>query len=204
MLGKPPPSRSIVSGNMGMNMSLSELISMILEPIANEWEHGFEVNSTGDFLSRIDSLNKKEDQIPTGRNQDEDTDNTHGMKNMNDESVPTGGKPGEGDEDTPEKILDDHTNGQVPQGWNKADIRGYGKLGEKTNEKSEPTEYEDKEPMNRIGRMRMMREKLRLSRKKSNLQPVSEEMKIKTLQMRAKTIHGEKIIDASRLENKKV
>ena len=72
---------------------------------------------------------------------------------------------------------------QVPQGWNKAYIRSYGKLGEKTNDNSERTEYEDKEPLNRIGRMRMMREKLRMSRNKSNLQPVSEEMKIKTLQM---------------------
>ena len=56
-LGTPPPSRSVVSGNQGMNMNLSELISWLLEPIANEYEGGFEVNSTDDFIHKMDELN---------------------------------------------------------------------------------------------------------------------------------------------------
>ena len=37
-LGIPLPTRSVISGYRGGNMGLSELISFILEPIANEWE----------------------------------------------------------------------------------------------------------------------------------------------------------------------
>ena len=34
-LGVPPPTRSIVGGNKGGNMGMSELVSVIMEPIAN-------------------------------------------------------------------------------------------------------------------------------------------------------------------------
>ena len=59
-LGTPPPSRSVVSGNQGMNMSLSELISWLLEPVANEWQGGFEVNSTDDFINKLETYNYDE------------------------------------------------------------------------------------------------------------------------------------------------
>ena len=59
-LGTPPPSRSVVSGNKGMNMSLSELISWLLEPVANEWQGGFEVNSTDDFINKLETYNERE------------------------------------------------------------------------------------------------------------------------------------------------
>ena len=62
-LGTPPPSRSVVSGNQGMNMSLSELISWLLEPVANEWQGGFEVNSTDDFINRLETYNDVEKGI---------------------------------------------------------------------------------------------------------------------------------------------
>ena len=53
-----PPSRPVVSGNEGLNMHLSELVSKILEPIAEE-SGKFEVNSTSHMLNRIDGLNKQ-------------------------------------------------------------------------------------------------------------------------------------------------
>ena len=52
----PPPSRPVIAGNSGLNMHLSELISKILEPIAEE-AGGFEVKSTGDMMEKIQSLN---------------------------------------------------------------------------------------------------------------------------------------------------
>ena len=36
---------------------MSELVSLIMEPIANEWKGGLEVKSTGDFLNVLDKLN---------------------------------------------------------------------------------------------------------------------------------------------------
>ena len=52
--------------------------------------------------------------------------------------------------------------------------------------------------------MRMMRTKMKLLRKKNELQPVTDELKLKKIRMRAKTITGEKIIHASRMESSKV
>ena len=53
-----PPSRPVVNGSEGLNMHLSELISKILEPFAEE-SGSYEVNSTGHMLHKIDELNKK-------------------------------------------------------------------------------------------------------------------------------------------------
>ena len=55
--GTCPPSRPVVAGNSGLNMHLSEIISKILEPIAENGK-AFEVNSTGHMLDKIDKLNK--------------------------------------------------------------------------------------------------------------------------------------------------
>ena len=55
--GTVPPSRPVVSGNEGLNMHLSELVSKILEPIA-EGSGRYEVNSTGHMLHKIDEMNK--------------------------------------------------------------------------------------------------------------------------------------------------
>ena len=51
--GTPPPSRPVISGNSGLNRHLSEMISLVIEPVANEAE-GFEVDSTNEMLAKID------------------------------------------------------------------------------------------------------------------------------------------------------
>ena len=56
--GMPPPSRPVCSGNRGFNKHLSELVSLILEPLAHSME-GADVNSTGSFLEKINDLNYK-------------------------------------------------------------------------------------------------------------------------------------------------
>ena len=53
--GKPIPSRPVVNGKAGYNNHLSELLSMILGPVAKE-ANGSEINSTADLLSKIHSV----------------------------------------------------------------------------------------------------------------------------------------------------
>ena len=55
--GGIPPTRPIASGNQGMNLHLSELISEIIEPVADEFEGGFETISTEDMQARFMNLN---------------------------------------------------------------------------------------------------------------------------------------------------
>ena len=55
--GKPIPSRPVISGNNGLNCHLSELISLVIEPIS--FEHsGNEVDSTDDLIEAINKLNE--------------------------------------------------------------------------------------------------------------------------------------------------
>ena len=54
----PPPSRPVISGNAGLNCHLSEIISLLIEPVAME-SKGFEIDSTNEMLSKIDSLNSQ-------------------------------------------------------------------------------------------------------------------------------------------------
>ena len=56
--GKPPPSRPVVSAGSGQNDHLAEIISHILEPVIKMRPGGMEVTSTGDFISRVDTINK--------------------------------------------------------------------------------------------------------------------------------------------------
>ena len=42
--GKIPPTRPLASGNRGMNLHLSEIISEVVEPVADTFKSGFEVN----------------------------------------------------------------------------------------------------------------------------------------------------------------
>ena len=62
----PPPSRPVCSGNRGFNKHLSELVSLILEPLSHS-TNGAEVNSTGSFLDKIQTLNnkRKNDELQT-------------------------------------------------------------------------------------------------------------------------------------------
>ena len=56
---KPPPTRHVAGGHVGMNLHMSEILSDILEPIVENIPGGEEVISTEDFLARIDELNLK-------------------------------------------------------------------------------------------------------------------------------------------------
>ena len=56
--GTPPPSRPICSGNVGFNRHISELLSMILEPLGHALG-GADIDSTGGLLSKITELNTK-------------------------------------------------------------------------------------------------------------------------------------------------
>ena len=56
--GKVIPSRPVVNGSAGFNCHLSEILSLILGPVAKE-ASGSEINSTGDLLSLIDDVNKQ-------------------------------------------------------------------------------------------------------------------------------------------------
>ena len=56
--GGSPPTRPIASGNQGMNMHLSEMISEVVEPVADVYKHGFEAISTEDLLANLMMVDK--------------------------------------------------------------------------------------------------------------------------------------------------
>ena len=55
--GRPPPSHPVCAGNDGGNRHISEIVSLILEPVACE-SNGNDIDSTGDMLSKIKKLNE--------------------------------------------------------------------------------------------------------------------------------------------------
>ena len=57
--GTPPPTCPVLGGNGGMNAHLSEIISWLLEPLANSMmKNSSEVISDEDLLNKIDKLNE--------------------------------------------------------------------------------------------------------------------------------------------------
>jgi len=56
--GKEIPSRPVVNAKAGYNCHLSEILSIILGPVAKE-AAGFELNSTGDLLAKVNDINGK-------------------------------------------------------------------------------------------------------------------------------------------------
>ena len=56
--GTPPPSRPVCSGIRGYNRHLSELVSLILEPISHTIE-GSEIDSTSALLEKVQDLNER-------------------------------------------------------------------------------------------------------------------------------------------------
>ena len=88
----------------------------------------------------------------------------------------------------------------------KDDIRSYGRIGDKTGVPGDKLEkdYVDDEPLTRLGRMRMIRNKMTASRKKFQFKPVDEDLKLREIRMRTKTLKGERIIHSSKMENKEV
>ena len=90
--------------------------------------------------------------------------------------------------------------------YNAGDIRNFGKLGTKTDTSKDfiEDEYVDKEEMNRKGRMNMMRNKLRLTRKKFDRRPVETDLHLKEHKVKAKTLKGLRILHASKVANEEV
>ena len=52
----PPPSRPVCSGIKGFNRHISEVLSLILEPLGHA-AGGEDIDSTGGLLARIRDLN---------------------------------------------------------------------------------------------------------------------------------------------------
>ena len=55
--GKPPPTRPIAGGNVGLNLNLSELISEVCEAASLSFPDSKEVISTEDLIARIVGMN---------------------------------------------------------------------------------------------------------------------------------------------------
>ena len=55
----PPPARPVCGAVNGMDVHLSNILSHIIESVADEMKHKTEIISTDDGLSRIDSYNSK-------------------------------------------------------------------------------------------------------------------------------------------------
>ena len=55
--GTPPPSRPVCSGNKGFNRHISEILSLILEPLGHAIG-GQDIDSTGGLLAAIGDLNE--------------------------------------------------------------------------------------------------------------------------------------------------
>ena len=64
-LNATPPSRSLMAGNKGGNTNMSEFLSIILEPVANESKNCMEVNSTDGLLAEIVKMNDENSEQPS-------------------------------------------------------------------------------------------------------------------------------------------
>ena len=58
-MGGPAPTRPVASAGKGQDDHMSEVVSHLLEPVANNSSGGMEANSTPDVLSSIDQLNER-------------------------------------------------------------------------------------------------------------------------------------------------
>ena len=60
--GELPPTRPVCSGCSSMGVHLSNILSDIIDAIANSMKNKIEVVSTEDLLNKIDEYNKKVDK----------------------------------------------------------------------------------------------------------------------------------------------
>ena len=58
-MGGPPPSRGIAGASSGQNNPLSEIVSLVVEPLVSAMKHGFEKISSADALNTIKKLNER-------------------------------------------------------------------------------------------------------------------------------------------------
>ena len=56
--GTPPPTRPVFAANSGMNVHFSDLLSMVLEPLASTIPGSWEVISVDDFISVCEDYNE--------------------------------------------------------------------------------------------------------------------------------------------------
>ena len=84
--GDPPPSRPVCSGNQGMNKHLSEIVSMVLEPLAHV-SKGEDIDSTGELLEKIEKLNVRRKNGELQQLKKEKGSNTHIGEEVEDTSA---------------------------------------------------------------------------------------------------------------------
>ena len=143
----PVPSRPDISGNTGLNCHLSELISQIVEPIAYE-QTSTEVNSTDDLLAWIEKIHEK---VASNKLEscEPESSSVSDMSLVDELCQPIGE---ENDKDS--KIFD---GGKVHEQktYCKSDIRSFGVVGERTNEKIVDKKERIRESINRLRDSRM-------------------------------------------------
>ena len=127
----PIPSRPVISGNSGLNCHLSEIISKIIDPVADEIE-GNEVDSTDEMLAKINKLKVK----LSNSNLSYDANNvpvenlsTENLSNENELNSPTQGV------STLPVMCENAVKHSDPK-FPKSDIRNFGKSGLKTSDSS--------------------------------------------------------------------
>ena len=131
MILTPPPSRPVVAGNCGLNSHLSELISLVLEPITLEAD-GCEINSTSEMLSRLDNINVKlsENKVSLNSNFEASPNvKVHVDKSQVESKVSAVESTSQSSNISKSKV-------------SKGDIRSFGKLGVKTSYKPKNKEIE--------------------------------------------------------------
>ena len=62
--GEVPKTRPVVASQGGLNYHLQNLLSEVIEPIAEEVHGGIEVSSTEDLMAKLDTINSKLDKDP--------------------------------------------------------------------------------------------------------------------------------------------
>ena len=81
-----PPSRPVIGGNVGINRGLSELLSLLIEPVTSMLG-GDAIESTGDMLSKIDEINKS-DELREAFIKERKLEDLNHMNNTRREEIP--------------------------------------------------------------------------------------------------------------------
>ena len=129
-MNTPLPSRPVVSGNCGLNSHLSELISLVMEPVTNE-ASGHEIESTTEMLHRISELNKRLASSKCDNGSSRNDENPLSFESNEDVSLTTNlfvDAAKQAEAELPMKISNKEAVVRPKSG-----IRSYGMLGSKTD-----------------------------------------------------------------------
>ena len=122
-----PKVRPVMGGNVGGNAGMSEFISLVLEPVADEMEGSIEINATNGLLKDIEDVNSKLDE--------EDIKRSEALQ-RNEQAEPGGPEGWVTDEPLPDGWRDSEQAEQVyPEGWIGSD---HLPDGWKNNKQAEP------------------------------------------------------------------